>query len=89
MNAFYTTVQIVAGILLPLALCGLIYLLIGVFSYLKAVFEHYANEMQKKPPYDQIESSASISDNALHIQLIRKQKVVFEDEIPMAELRDL
>lgn len=86
MNAFYTTVQIVAGILLPFVACGLIYLMIGIVSYLKTVFEHYADEARKKPPYDEVMSSASFQDNALIIQLVKKGEVVFEDKIPRSEL---
>jgi len=85
MNAFYTTVQIVFGmfgILSPFIVFGLIYLLIGLVSYLKTISEHYANEARKKPPYDEIESSV----NALNIQLVRKGKVVFEDKVPRTEL---
>lgn len=86
MNAFYITVQIMAGILLPLAVVGMIYFLIYLVSYLKTIFEHYVTEARKKPPYDEIESSISFSDNAMQIQLVRKGKIVFEDKISRAEL---
>jgi len=86
MNAFYVTIQIMAGILLPIAVCGLVYLAIGVVSYFKTLLDHHIEGARKRPPYDDIKSSISFSDNAMVIQLVKGDEVVFEDKISRREL---
>lgn len=86
MNTFFITLQIVAGILSPIIFLGFMWLIARVVELAIDAGKVRLEKARKKPPYDGIESSVSLHDGTLHIQLVKRGKVVFGEEIPKKEL---
>lgn len=86
MNAFWTTLQIVGGILSPLIILFLAWALKELVGLFKLSRECKLEILRKKPPFDTIESSIRLEDNVMAIRLVKGGEVVYEGNVTKEDM---
>jgi len=86
MEPFFTTLQIVTGVLLPVIGIFLLWVIKEVIHLAGVMRQVRLEEVKRKPPFDEIESSIRFEDNALQVRLVKNGETIYKDTIDRSEL---
>lgn len=88
LNAFLITVAIVGGILSPFILIMLINAWALSMKALATKIEGWAADMQKRPPFDEVEVNVSPATNVMTARFIKNGSVIWQGASSRREMEE-
>lgn len=82
---FLYTVAIVAGILSPIILVGLIFAGIGLMNTISIKMIEHVEEMKKAPPFDDVELNLNPATRVLTGRIIKNEQVLWQGSVRRQE----
>lgn len=80
-DAFYTTVGIVSGILLPIVIVAVIVAVVIIGRSIPYMLQLKLEELKKLPPFDQVEVSHDMARNTAIARFIKNGETVWQGDV--------
>src|SRR5690606_24657418 len=77
MEVFYTTLQVVFGILIPVIVVAAIYAAVIIGRSIPHILEQKVEEIKKQPPFDYVETSYELETGKDKVIFYKKDTVVW------------
>lgn len=87
-NAFLITVAIVGGILSPFILILFIQMMTQAMKALAFKLEGWAADMQKRPPFDEVEVNVNPATNVMTARFLRKGAIIWQGASSRREMEE-
>lgn len=85
-TAFLITIGIVSAILIPVVLVLILSSLPGLANAFAAYMERKAEELKRRPPFDDVEINQNPATNVVTARLIRHGDIIWQGSVSRNEL---
>lgn len=86
MEAYYTTIQIVLGILSPIIFVLLLVIIANGAKNIAAAMLIKAEEIKKMPPFDEVETNVNPATRVMVVRFIKNGNVIWQGSSSQREL---
>lgn len=84
-QAFLIAAAVVAGVLSPVILIGLIFATIGFLNSLASMLIVKAEEIKRNPPFDDVELNLNPATNVLQGRIIKNEVILWQGSVSRQE----
>lgn len=88
MEAFWTTVQIVAGILLPIIIVLVLIMVVIIGKSIPHMLELKVEALKRQPPFDEVEVNVNPATNVMTARFIKDGTVVWQGSSSRHEMEE-
>lgn len=88
MDAFFTTLQIVFGILMPIIVVFVLIMVVIIAKSVPHILELKVEELKKRPPFDEVEVNVSPATNVMTARFLKDGDIVWQGSSSRREMEE-
>lgn len=88
MELFYSTIQIVFGILFPIICVIVLIMVVIIGRSLPHILELKVEEIKKQPPFDEVEVNVNPATNVMTARFLKKDVIIWQGSSSRHEMEE-